>query len=633
MRRRSTHALLLAALMLPCAQAAVAQQASAQSKSADASAAREAAERRAEVEKKAVALLREAVADSQGLKLAENRVRPQTAAAALLWARDEQTARALFKSAADAIAAYGASLDPEDPQFYNDAQSASQMRGELIQSVAQFDPKLALEYLRSTRLPFAEALRASGYQTDAQEQQLELSLASRVASQDPASALRMAERGLSKSMTSALLPVLQELRRRDPAAASKLAAEIVKRLRAADLANNYEASSLAFQLLSLAPADAPAAQQSSQPAVMVVDGPGEISSVRPAAVDAQPLMSGQTRAELVEKIIAAALSDATNQSSAYNLCAALRALVPEFERTNPSRAEALRRRADALERGFNPQADTWRPYKETMESGTIDAMLEVAPKAPPEIREQLYNQAAWKAYNEGDLGRAREIAEHISNPQQRSQMRKNFETQAIWRDATQGNFAAARSAAARLTTAEERMSALMQIASVAQAKGDAREARQALDDARAFAPSQASGQQQFRAQMQLAAAYAPFEPGQSFEMVESGIARLNELLDNAAAIEGFGQESFKDGELRPQYGYVWSEMVSLCTNALASLAPSDFERASAAAKSFRRADVRAAAEMQLAQSVLNSLSRSEFQTNRSGVMFAPLLNLRRRGGE
>ena len=632
MRRRITRA-LLAALLLSCAQAAGAQEMRAQSKSADPAAAREATERRAEVEKKAVALLREAVADSQGLELVENRVRPQMAAAALLWTRDEQTARALFKSAADSIAAYGASLDPEDPQFYNDAQSTSQMRGEIIQSVAQFDPKLALEYLRSTRLPFADALRASGYQTDAQEQQLELNLAARVASQDPAGALRMAERGLSKGMTTALLAVLQELRRKDPAAASKLTAEIVNRLRAADLANNYEVSSLAFQLLSLVPADATAPQQSSQPVVMVADGPSAVTAFRPAAVDAPPLMTSQTRAELVEKIIAAASSDAANQSSAYNLCSALRAIVPEFEKTNPSRAEALRRRADALERGFNPQADAWRPYKETMESGTIDAMLEVAPKAPPEIREQLYNQAAWKAYNEGDAERAREIAEHISNPQQRSQMRKNFEAQAVWREASQGNFAAARAAAARLTTFEEKVSALMQIASNAQAKGDAREARQALDDARALASSQASGQHQFRAQLQLAAAYAPFEPGESFEMVESGIARLNELLDNAAAIEGFGQESFKDGELRPQYGYVWSEMVSLCANALASLAPSDFERASAAAKSFRRADVRAMAEMQLAQSVLNSVSRSEFQMKRRGVMSVPLVNMRRGGGE
>src|SRR3954470_4746227 len=148
MKRRSTLA-LLAILLFFCAQDAAAQ-----AQNADASASQRAeAEKRAELEKKAVALLREAVSDAQGLKLVENRVRPQTAAAGLLWMRDEQAARALFKGAADAVAAYGASLDPEDPQFYNAAQSVTQMRTELVQAVAQFDPKLALEYLRSTRLP------------------------------------------------------------------------------------------------------------------------------------------------------------------------------------------------------------------------------------------------------------------------------------------------------------------------------------------------------------------------------------------------------------------------------------------------------------------------------------------------
>ncbi|MFL6286257.1 MAG: hypothetical protein ACJ74Q_24225, partial [Pyrinomonadaceae bacterium] len=241
MKRRSTHALLILMLLF-CAQHAAAQQPAAQSSVA--------AERRAELEKSAVALLREAVSEAQGLKLFENRVRPQTAAAALLWTRDEPAARALFKASAEALAAYSASLDPEDPQFYNVAQSVVQMRAELIQAVAQYDPKLALEYMRSTRLPHADALRASGLIQDSQEQQLELNLASRVASQDPERALRMAEQSLSKGLTPSLISVLQQLRVKDPAAASKLAAEMVKRISVEDLTSRYEVSALASQLLS-----------------------------------------------------------------------------------------------------------------------------------------------------------------------------------------------------------------------------------------------------------------------------------------------------------------------------------------------------------------------------------------------
>jgi hypothetical protein len=240
-------------------------------------------------------------------------------------------------------------------------------------------------------------------------------------------------------------------------------------------------------------------------------------------------------------------------------------------------------------------------------------MLEAAQKAPPEVRESLYTQAVWKAFNEGDAERARQLIENISNPQQRGQMRRNIEMQLQSRAVQQGNYAEARAAVSRLGTFEEKASALMQIAGAALSKNDEKAARQALDEARSLAASQPGGLQQFNTQLQVAATYSQIDAGESFEMVESAVARLNELLDAAAALEGFGQDSFKEGELRQQYGYAWNEMVNQCAATLAALAPADFERASAAAKSFRRADVRASAEMQLAQRVLSTLSQNESQ--------------------
>lgn len=614
MKRRSILA-PLAAILLFCAQhAAARQQADAQS-SGSAEAARSEAERRSQLEKRAVALLREAVSDAQGLKLIENRIRPQITAATLLWTRDETTARALFKSVAETLAAYGQSLDLEDQQLYNNVQVVTQLRTEFIQAVSQYDPQLALQYLRSTRLPHADAMRASGYEQDAQEQQLELTLAARIASQDPAYALRVAEQSLAKGPTPSLLPVLQSLHTKDPASASKLAADIVKRLSVEDLTKRYEVSSLASQLLSLVPADA--TQQQSATRVDVVDGPTAVTlrSIGDMSVQAAPsipLMDSRTRAELVEKLLTAATSDALNQSGAYNLHNILRTLLPEFEKTNPARAEMLRRRADALEQSFNPQANMWRPYKQVSETGTADAMLEAAQKAPPEVRESLYTQAAWKAFNGGDEERARQIVESIANPQQRGQMRRAFEMQQHWRAVQQGDYAEAHAAVARLTTFDEKTSALMQIATAALSKGDVKVASQMLDEARALASTQPGGIQQFNAQIQIATAYAPIDTGESFEMVESSVARLNELLDAAASLEGFGQDSFKDGELRPQYGYSWSELINQCATTLAVLAPADFERASNSAKSFRRADVRAFAELQLAQRVLAAMSQNEF---------------------
>src|SRR5215210_8238438 len=59
---------------------------------------RAAEEARAELERKALGLLREALEGAQELKLAENRVRAQVTAARLLWPRDAEAGREAFKA-------------------------------------------------------------------------------------------------------------------------------------------------------------------------------------------------------------------------------------------------------------------------------------------------------------------------------------------------------------------------------------------------------------------------------------------------------------------------------------------------------------------------------------------------------
>lgn len=565
---------------------------------------------RAELERKALALLKEAVEASAELRLTENRVRAQVTAARLLWPRDAEAGRAAFKAAADAVAALGAGVDPEDPQFYVAAQTVMQLRGEMVQIAAQYDAKLALEFLRATRPSYVEALAAAGY--GQQEQAIELGLARRIAAQEPRRALEMAEESLSRGVTQGLLSVLNELRAKEPAAAARLAADIVRRLRADELPNSHEASAAAHQLLLMTgPAQSPPANAAALAALPVVRGHGTIavSSVPASAGDGAALLDEQTRKELVEKVLAAFAASAPNQVGAYSLFQALQTLLPELERYAPGRAAALRRRADELERGFNPQRQLLRPYEEVMQAGTVEALLEAAPKAPAEVRDQLYTHAAWKAFNEGkDPDRARRILESVSNPQQRAQARRSMEQQAHLEAAQAGGYTEARLTAARLPVVEDRVNALLQIAGVAAAANDAQTARQVLEDARAAVEGQTRGQQQFNHRLQIADAYARFDAGAAFELVESSIGRLDELMDAAVVLDGFGQESFREGELKPQShgGNVWYELINRCAYTLAVLAASDFDRAAKAAGKFRRTDARTAAQLSLATMILNT---------------------------
>ncbi|HEX8353499.1 MAG TPA: hypothetical protein VF611_11405, partial [Pyrinomonadaceae bacterium] len=451
---------------------------------------------RAELERKALGLLEEALAGAEGLKLTENRVRAQVTAARLLWPRDAGAARAAFKAAADGIAVLNAGVDPEDQQFHSAAQTATQLRAEMIQIASQFDAKLALEFLRATRPAYVEALAAAGY--GRQEDALELNLASRLAAQEPRRALEMAEESLSRGVTTGLLNVLNELKTKEPAAAAKLAGDIVRRLRADELLGNYEASGVAQQLLQQTRPTESATANSTGPSIALNAGAGGAA-----------LLDEPTRRELVEKVLAALAGGTPNHPGVYNLFQALQTLLPEVERYAPGRAAALRRRADDLERGFNPQGHLLRPFEGLMRTGTVEALLEAAAKAPAEVRDNLYMHAAWKSFNEGkDLEGARRILESVSNPQLRAQTRRGMELQAQLSATRQGSFAEARQLAARLASVDEKLTALLHIAAQASGAGDVQTARQVLEDARALVEGQTRGQQQFGYRLQVAELYA-----------------------------------------------------------------------------------------------------------------------------
>ncbi len=587
--------LLLFALLLHTHAASASAQTPAEAK-----AAAEAERLRVKLEPKALGLVEEALAEAQTLKLSENRVRAQATAAKLLWPRDLKAARAAFKSAADGVAELNAAVDPEDPQFYNAAQNVAQLRFELVNAAVPYDTNLALEFLRATRPAYGAALEAAGYGQLSQEQSLEMSIAANIAAQEPQRALELAEESMGKGgVTASLVGVLQQLMTKEPATASKLAAAIVRRLRTEDLRGQSEAGAVAQQLIALTrPAE-------SAPANGVANstGPGLVSHGRAVA-----LLDEQTRRELVEKVLAAVAGGVPNQGGGYNLYYAFQALLPELEKSAPARLAALHKQADELERNFNPYVRQMRPYQEVLQTGTVEALLEAARKAPAEARDQLYTHAAWKVYNEGgDSERARQILENIANPQQRAQARREMEQRAHWRAVQQGGFAEARQALARLKMPEERVQALLQLAGRAATAGDAETARQVLEDARALVESQTRGQQQFVYRLQVANAYAQLDADASFEVAESAVGRLDELLDAAEVLDGFGQESFREGELRPQGGYIWNEMINQCAQTLALLARADFERAVAVAKKFRRPEARTSAQLILAQNLLGGL--------------------------
>src|SRR3954468_20077311 len=105
---------------------------------------------KAKLEKKALALLEQVVTESQGLKLPENKLRVQIAAADMLWDKNPARARGLLT---DAGAMLGQIMVDVNRSDRDDMVTLTQLRQELVLTAGRHDAELGYQLLRSTQPP------------------------------------------------------------------------------------------------------------------------------------------------------------------------------------------------------------------------------------------------------------------------------------------------------------------------------------------------------------------------------------------------------------------------------------------------------------------------------------------------
>src|ERR1051325_989243 len=539
-----------------------------------------------ELEKKAVALLDEIIADAKTFKNPENRVLIKIAVADMLWPRNEARARALYKEAANNFnEVLSVDSDPAAMDFQF-ADNPIELRRSLIQSIARHDPQWARELLRSTRPASAAQItrgRAGGSES---ELQLEQSIASQIAASDPKQALEMAEQTLAKGVSYELTNTVSLLMRKDREAAARLASKIVTKLQTENLAANDQALQMAFNLLGMS---------TRTP---------ESASSKSSATSQPSILTQQELRDLSEMIVAAALNNAS--TNPYQLMM-LRPLLPEIEKYAPARIAQLRSRLAEASRREERQGGMSSELQEVMQSGTVDAMLEAAPKAPEGMRNYVYQRAAIKAMEQGDSDRARQIVEDNSpDPAQRRYMMAEIERLAMMKAAAEGNMEQTRTMLPRMRTNEERVMALTQLATVAANKGEKKVALALLDEARSLVSNRAKNFAKLGMHLQVARGYARLDPARSLLILEPIIDQLNELIGAAALLGGFFSEQFvKDDEIQL---YVMNSFTGgfagEYADELKALASADFDRTKAAADRFQRSEIRLMARLLIAQSIL-----------------------------
>ncbi len=558
-----------------------------------------------ELKQKALGLLEDVIKDSELFRHAENRLRVRAAAANVLWDHDQARARLLFKEVmaglADLLNNQEAGDESEQSRMLQGPRS---LRRELLQTLAQRDPRLARELLRTTRAQDADGRARRG--DVLADRPLELSLAAQIAENDPDQALEIAQETLDGGLSYELPGVLTALQAKDPAAASKLASQIVARLRTEKLADSDVAKSVAVSLLRLA--------------IQIPDDPK-------APKSAQPLLDQQAMHELIEKLAAEALR--TNSTSP-ELLGVLNEMMPAVEKYAPARAAQVRRKVEQSDGAVVeapqviPAAGVdWNSYQSVIEKGSADEILAAAADAPEGLREALYQNAAVKVMQGGDTARARQIInEHVKNPEQRKAMLAELDDQAAFSAAQQGNVEQARKLIATLRTSEERVLALVQLAEGATTKGDKGLALALLDEAREMSSARAKNAKQLLAQLAVARAYGSLDASRSLAILEPAVDQLNELLAAGVVLGSFfAEELVQDDEIMMEpLTAVSNEIFNSYVGDFGLLARADFERTRALANRFQRPEIRTIARLLVAQSVLSSKQTQPSRLGGSVIM-------------
>ena len=592
-------------------------------------------EKKAEREKNAYRLLDQVLDEAQSLRLTENRVRVQITGGDLLWDQNPGRARTLFTMAGEGVAELVRmqATAPQDRRGGPNQERPQnlrsfQLRQELVLAAARHDAQLAYQLLAATKPPVTTQPVADQRGPRApftSEENLEQALLARIASLDPKLAAQNAELMLEKGQFPRTLPeVINQLARQDPEAAQKLADKTVKRIQAANLLTNNEVGSLVQALLVPGPRQ-PASQGADQTATTNIRGRAPtleqssfielLSSVVDVALKATPGQNNQrgpatATPRRVQSIPggrpntgAQPPTDAqTEQQNARRWLATLQGMMPMVEQYLPAKAAQVRQKMSEL--GMSPM-NFAQTFNAIQGNPTADALVQAAANAPQQMQTRLYQQAAFKALEEGDTERARQIAnDHLQN-NARDAVIQRIDFREMAMKAEGARIEDVRQAMAKLRTDNEKINLLLQVARDAQ-KSNPKLAVQLLEEAKQMTSARATNYNHFEQQLKVAHAFATVDPARTFEILDPGISQLNELLAAAAVLSGFEINMFRDGEMTLQGGNGLTSTINRYGQELAVLARNDFERAETLSGRFQFAESRIMTRLSIVQGLLDA---------------------------
>ena len=550
----------------------------------------------AAVKEKGIALLAEAEGLMQEIRTPQTRIRSQLQAAQMLTELDEKRSMKFLNDAATGFKELVASLDPLDQNYMNEHSGLTQLRNEILQILATRDPDAAISFLQASKLPTDPY--GNQRELDSQESALELMVADQIVAKDPKRAFEIARRRLKGGYPGTILNTISSLRQKNPELASDLANEIASKLLTEKLLKRSDAANLTVSLLH----SCRSKERSG------FEGGFE----RRGAVVIDRLVSDELCRSLFQKALQDALSFSLpaphmytpDREAAWSLLNGLQQLGGELNEAVSGGLAQVEKKLSEITY-VNPEQNAIQKIHVRMNSGVpVDEALADIEKAPEDVREQLYLQLANSASGRGDREQARKIInEHVTNPYQRRNALANLEQQEMYMAMSHGKVEDALRAISAIRWPRERANMLMQIARQIGPGYKRAAAINLLEQARSLlSPSiQAQDQEQMYALLELARAFARYDPKRAFEIIEPLIDQYNDLCTASRTLQGFGLENYRNDELEMLNGNNIATLASNLSAALATLAMTNFERAKVTTDRLRLPEVRLRVYLEIAQ--------------------------------
>lgn len=555
------------------------------------------------LKEKGLALLAEAEGVMQHIRTPTTRIRSQLQAAQMLWELDEKRASRFLNDAATGLTELLATFDLMDQSYMVEFSGITQLRHEILQTMAARDPDAALNFLQASKLPGSPY--GSKRDMEMQENALELMIADQIVAKDPKRAFELARKKLKTGYSHNFINTIVSIKQKDAELAKQLANELVGKLLQEQLLKQPEAANLSVALIySCRSGDMNAATRNN----------------RRGAIFVEPMMSPESCRDLLQKAFDTAMSFSPpagntytpERDAAWNLLRGLQQLGAQLNETIGGGQASVEKKFNDLTAAANPYQAMFHAAAVQM-NGSVEEAVQAIEKAPEEVREQLYFQLANTTAARGDGEAARKIInEHVSNPLQRRQALANLEQQEMYQLMSRGKAEDALKAIALLRTPRERANMLMQIARVIGPGYKRAAAINLLDQARnMLAPGHlAQDQDQMNALNELARAFARYDVKRAFEIVDPLIDQYNDLCTAGRALQGFGLDYYKNEELEMVNGNNLTSLAINLSSTLGTLALINFERAKTSADRLRLPEVRLRAYLDIAQRTIQPTKRT-----------------------